>query len=371
MSSEFEIKSKRIIELLDRQRIDGVLYSERGNFAWITCGRDNHIANNTPNGVASILFTKSERVCLTSNIEAPRMELEELTGLGIKTVSYPWYDRTAAQKIVRDVIGSKRIVCDSDPLELGVNMWGPGFLELRWSLTDAEIVRYREGGKRTSSAVQAACREVKVGMSEHEVGGILDWQLRKQSLNPLVTLVAADDRIERFRHPIPTDKKVAKYVMLVTCAEYRGLISCMTRFVHFGKQSEELKKKVQAVANIDAAVILATKPGRRLSEIFGMLQKAYAENGFGEQWKLHHQGGPTGYANREAVATPDSSLVVLNNQAFAWNPSVVGVKSEDTIVVGASGGAGAQVLTQLSGDWPRVIGHYQGLTVGRADMLVV
>jgi len=106
MSSEFEIKSKKLIELLDRARLDGILYSERANFAWITCGRDNHIPNNTPQGVASILFTKTERICLTSNIEQPRMEFEELTGLGIKTVSYPWYDKLAAQKTVRDVIGS-------------------------------------------------------------------------------------------------------------------------------------------------------------------------------------------------------------------------------------------------------------------------
>jgi Xaa-Pro aminopeptidase len=368
MSSEFEIKSKKLTEFLDRQRLDGVLYSERANFAWITCGRDNHIPNNTPLGVASLLFTKTERICLTSNIEQPRMEFEELTGLGIKTISYPWYDKLAAQKALRDVIGSRRVVCDVDPLELGLNQLPPGFLELRWSLTDAEVTRYREGGRRTNLAMQSACREVKPSLSEHEVGGILDSQLRKQSLNPLVTLIAADDRIERFRHPIPTEKKVARYVMLVTCAEYRGLISCMTRFVHFGQPSADLKKKIQAVANIDAGVIISTKPGRRLSEIFGILQKSYAENGFGDQWKFHHQGGPTGYANREAVATPDSSLSVLNNQAFAWNPSVPGCKSEDTMIVTAQG---PQVVTQFSGDWPRVIGHFQNQTLPRADMLVI
>jgi len=207
MSSEFEIKSKKIVELLDRHRLDGILYSERANFAWITCGRDNHIPNNTPLGVASLLFTKTERICLTSNIEQPRMEFEELTGLGIKVVSYPWYDKLAAQKTVRDVIGSKRIVCDVDPLELGLNQPPPGFGELRWSLTDAEVTRYREGGRRTNLALQSACRDVKPNMSEHEVGGILDAQLRKQSLNPLVTLIAADDRIERFRHPIPRRRR--------------------------------------------------------------------------------------------------------------------------------------------------------------------
>jgi Xaa-Pro aminopeptidase len=368
MSSELEIKTKNLTTLFDRHRIDGLLLSERANFAWATCGRDNHIANNTPIGVASLLFTRTERVCITSNIESTRLDFEELTGLGIKTISYPWHDKLASQKIVRDVIGSKRIYCDTDPLELGLNPLPPGFLELRWSLTDAEIVRYKEGGKRTSQAMQSACRDVKPNQSEHEVAGILDSHLRKQSLNPLVTLIAADDRIERFRHPIPTDKKVARYVMLVTCSEYRGLISCMTRFVHFGQPSADLKKKIQACASIDAAVILSTKPGRRLGEIFAVLQKAYAENGFPDEWKKHHQGGPTGYANREALATPDSSFSVLPNQAFAWNPSLPGVKSEDTIVITPQG---PQVLTQLTGDWPRVIGHFQNQTVPRADMLIV
>src|SRR5205823_13220042 len=121
-----------------------------------------------------------------------------------------------------------------------------GFLELRWSLTDAEITRYREGGRRTNLAMQSAARDVKVNMTEHEVGGILDNYLRKQSLNPLVTLIAADDRIERFRHPIPTEKKIARYVMLVTCAEYRCLISCMTRFVHFCQTSSDLTKQIQS-----------------------------------------------------------------------------------------------------------------------------
>ena len=42
----------------------------------------------------------------------------------------------------------------------------PGdFAELRWSLTEAEIARYREGAKRMSAAMEETCRQIKAGDS--------------------------------------------------------------------------------------------------------------------------------------------------------------------------------------------------------------
>ena len=63
---------------------------------------------------------------------------------------------------------------------------------------------------------------------------------------------------------------------------------------------------------------------------------------------MHHQGGPAAYEPRESLATPGNAQVVLEGQAYAWNPSITGVKSEDTILVGATGN---EVLTAISG-WP-------------------
>src|SRR5690606_582828 len=134
-----------------------------------------------------------------------------------------------------------------------------------------------------------------------------------------------------------TMQKIDRYAMLVICAESAGLISSCTRFIHFGPMSADLRLKQQAVCNVDAAINLSTKPGQTLGALFGVLQKAYADNGFGDQWKLHHQGGSTGYANREVTAVPDSQETVVENQAFAWNPSITGVKSEDTILCTSNG----------------------------------
>lgn len=372
--SELRIKQQRLDELLDRHHLDGVLLGRRNNFAWITCGRDNRIVNASPAGVAFILATRDgSRVCLTNTIEAPRFATEELAGAGIQVIDWPWYDNGAAKRVLMEVIDGRKIAADeSDAGEFNHFSAGfsrlPGeFGELRWSLTPSEIQRYREGASRTSIAMEAACHRLTRGINEHEVAGILDEQVRRQKLNPIVTLIASDERIEKFRHPIAADKAVQRYVMLVTCSEFGGLITSMTRFVSFIPLSEELKQKQQAVANVDAAVNFSTRPGKTLGEMFQVLQKAYADNGHPDQWKLHHQGGSAGYAGREAVAVPGSPVTVRENQAFAWNPSITGVKSEDTVLITNDG---TEFLTTISKDWPTVTATFEDRQIQRAAILV-
>jgi Xaa-Pro aminopeptidase len=363
---ETTVKQQRLETFLERHEFDGVLLQHRANFAWITNGRDNHVPGNTPEGVAAILATADKRLCVTSEIEAPRMAQEELPGTGIEIVSVPWYDRKAQAVKLIELIAGRRIAADHDALGLGLPPLPREFAELRWSLTDEEASRYRDGGKRLSAAVEATCREMDFGASEHEIAGLLDYHVRRSGCTPTVTLVAADDRVSSFRHPIPTKKTVEHYAMLVSCAAYRGLISCVTRFVCF-RPMVELEDRLQSLAHIDAAINLSTKPGRTLGELIFILQQAYAEQGFDGEWKKHHQGGSTGYLNREVIAYPGSDTKVRTQQAFAWNPSIPGAKSEDTILCTNEG---IDILTACSDEWPTVIGRFNGQELARASILV-
>jgi Xaa-Pro aminopeptidase len=373
MDSEINIKMQRLGKFLDRHGLDGVFLNHRANFAWITCGKDNYIPSNSSNGVAGILATREGRICFTNTIEGPRFATEELAGTGIEVVTFPWYDSRAGQKKLKELISGRKFagdVTDSgncDRFGAGCVPLPDDFAQLRWALTEQEIQRYREGGKRTSAGIEAACRRIARGMNEHEIAGLLDAEVRSRALLPVVTLVAADDRIAKYRHPIPTGTHANRYCMLVTCASFGGLISNMTRFVSFEPLSAEIKKKQQAVCNVDAAVNLSTRPGKTLGEMFNVLMKAYADNGFEGEYALHHQGGSTGYAGREAFADPTSEIRVLENQAFAWNPSITGVKSEDTILCKADG---IEVLTPTSDAWPTVRGNFNGQSLDRADILV-
>jgi antitoxin VapB len=88
-----------------------------------------------------------------------------------------------------------------------------------------------------------------------------------------------------------------------------------------------------ASAQVNAALLNATRVGATSADLFAVAQAAYAAQGFAGEERFHHQGGPTGYGEREWIATPQGADVVVNNQAFAWNPSIRGGKVEDTVLL--------------------------------------
>jgi len=154
MASEIEVKTARLGEFLDNHHLDGVMLTLRSNFAWITAGKCNRIANNTPVGVATILATRDgKRVCLANRIEAPRFRDEELVGTGIEVVEFPWYDGAAGQKIVRELIGGRKIAGDSENFGLHLPQLPGDFTALRWELTPEEM----EVGRAIFSMPAALC----------------------------------------------------------------------------------------------------------------------------------------------------------------------------------------------------------------------
>jgi Xaa-Pro dipeptidase len=82
---------------------------------------------------------------------------------------------------------------------------------------------------------------------------------------------------------------------------------------------------------------------------------------------LHHQGGPAGYEPREYLGDPASTDVVSVGQAYAWNPSITGTKSEDTILVGKETN---EVLTAIP-NWPMLTVTVNRQTVTRPAILVM
>ena len=366
MPSELEIKSDRLAEFLNNCHLDGVLLQERRNFAWITGGADNHVADDTHVGGAAILATADGQVCLTTTSDAPRMELEELSGRDFEIVVVPWWDPERARRIVGDLIGGAVVACDADRFGLGLPALPGSFAELRWSLTDEEVARYRDGAGRLVRAVEETCLAMAPGTSEHEIAGLFADNARRAGCEPAVTLVAADDRIDRFRRPIPTTKRVERLAMIACSATYRGLTASVTRLVAFGGLSEDLRRRHEAVCAVDALAIMSTRPGADMAGIVLGMRAAYAERGFPDEWQQHHQGGPTGYATRELVVTPATRAAVRPQQAFAWNPTVTGTRSEDTIVATETGG---EVLT-VSDSWPVIVPAAGGHVVPRPDILV-
>ncbi len=363
MSSELNTKISKINELLGRQNLDALLIQRVDNFAWLTGGASSYVNTADNVGAASLLITPSGRYLITNNIEATRIGAEEkLVEKGWEFVISDWYQ--GADDISRLTNGLKLGTDGNYPIGIDVNA---ALTPLRMVLLPEEQNRFRGVSQLCAQAMDAAIRQVKPGMSEFEIAAILSAETQRRGPQPIVNLIATDQRIYEFRHPLPTDKILDKYAMLVLCGRQHGLVCSITRLVHFGAIPDELKRKAQAVAEIDAAMIAATRPGTTLGQIFRLTQAKYAETGFENEWQLHHQGGPAAYLPREFVATPNGDFVVHAGQAYAWNPSITGTKSEDTILVGLEGN---EIMSTIP-DWPMIDVDIDGQIIARPATLEI
>jgi Xaa-Pro aminopeptidase len=133
--------------------------------------------------------------------------------------------------------------------------------------------------------------------------------------------------------------------MLVVCAERGGLYANLTRIIDFEEPNPGTARRQEACdAILRRMREEATRPGHTLAEALAECRRFYAEEGSPDGWRDHHQGGMTGYASREVVATPETRQRIEAGQAFAWNPSLPGAKAEETFVLT---GNGPEVITPV------------------------
>jgi Xaa-Pro dipeptidase len=362
---EFAEKLSRTRSYLDRKELNAVYLKRRSNFAWITCGGDNRIVDHSEEGWSGVLITKNHAVLITDNTEMPRIVDEEIQGLPIETYEYRWY-KAELKGAIQKVCGNDNVACDIE-IE-GLKRLESDFHRIQYQLTEPERSRYRALGRMTSRTFTNIGNEIEVGMTELDVAAMVSHNLMRENIQPRLVLVACDNRISDYRHPIPTQQKISTYVMYVAVAAKWGLNLCITRFVHFQEPSAELRRKHEAIANIDARLINNTRPGRGIIDIFRQHRENYTEFGYSEEWRKLHQGGSAGYRIRDVKATCDTPETerVLLHQAYAWNPSITGIKSEDTILVLEDGN---EIISE-DDNWPLVSIFLDGKEVKRPNILV-
>lgn len=335
-------RGARLRELMDRRALDAVLMRRPENFAWHTGGGNSRVEYASPEGVADVLVTPEGEYVVTSSIEAPRMREEETPEHSV--IEYPWHE--GPEQAVRELAGAGTL--GADVAIAGAVDVSEELATLRRVLDEAEVERLREIGADLTEALGAAAAVVAPGMTEHEAAALIAAECRRRGLVATVLLAAADDRIASYRHPIPAGAVIQRRAMLVASAQRGGLYANLTRIVELEESDREVELRVAACDQILARMRdEATRPGRTLAQAFDDCRGFYADAGFPEEWRLHHQGGMTGYASREVIATPQTREVIEPGQAFAWNPSVTGAKAEETFVLTDSGPevvAGATVL---------------------------
>ena len=296
-------------------------------FAWATGGASNAVLLAQETGVAELLITAADAYVLTDEIEAQRLQEEEV-GAGWTWQIVPWAQPGAREHFVARVAGGGMLLSDR-PAPHEQSLPDEARAE-RFVLHATEHQRYREVGRLAAAAMSEALHIARPHWSEYELAGAGARALWTRGLHPALVLAAGESRLSRYRHPLPSAAPLGRCAMLVFCARQFGLYANLTRFVSFEPQSGPHDDAIMA---LEAAALNECRDGRPLSAIYQALAGAYAQMGQPDAIHEHHQGGITGYLARELLATADTRLPIRNGMALAFNPSLRGSKIEDTFLL--------------------------------------
>ncbi|MEP6850517.1 MAG: M24 family metallopeptidase [Acidobacteriota bacterium] len=361
MNSELDEKTQRITAMLSRERLDAVLLSSQHNFAWLTGGGSNGVDLSRENGIATLLITREgKRFVLASLIEIDRMFGEEVAANDFDRVDYSWQDEKRGALFVlekaRSVLMPGTAIASDVPMGKDVPSIENKIAKCRYALTENETERFRDLGRDAGRSLRAVIDRLEPGETELQIAEKMRHELSKKDIASVVTLVAADERISGFRHPIPSANRWQKTLLIVTCAKRYGLIASLSRMICVGRVPDELKARTDAAAYVYAKMLDSTRPGQTGADIYQTAASAYSERGFADEIDRHHQGGAAGYRTRDWVAHPASEDIVTANQAFAWNPSITGTKVEETCIVTERG---IEIIT-ASPDFPQILNVVNG-----------
>src|SRR5262245_15211636 len=176
---EIEAKQKRIAKLLEESKCEAVLLFDPANLAWLTGAAICQGISDSHEWPA-IYLTPDQRWLVTGSADTQRIFDAHLDGLGFQLKEWPWH--WGREQLLADIVQNRKMACDrvlanSTPL-------GPAFRRIRLTLTPPECERLKELGAAVAHALEATCRNLEVGQSEHEVAGETAHRLLKHGVTP-------------------------------------------------------------------------------------------------------------------------------------------------------------------------------------------
>ena len=336
-----------VLEKLDRMRallkerdLDAVILKKGANIAWAIGGRA-HVPTTLEMACMDLVVRPDGIEVITNKIEAERLQSEELSGIEKVTV-INWFEGRDGQLPQGERIG----IDGPDPVRVNL---ATEIETLRRDLNEFEVARFREICADSAIALGDAMRSAKKGMSEVDLAGAIAKSCWEHNVEPVVLLVAGEERLPKFRHPLPTTSPLGSRFMGVICARRKGLIASVTRIASFTKIDDESAHWYERLLDVERVFINGSRVGAKLSDVVREGVAEYRNQGFdSEEWTRHHQGGPTGYLPRDFPAHEKTEREITAHNALAWNPSGKGLKVEDTLLTTVGG---PEILT-IDPAWP-------------------
>jgi Xaa-Pro aminopeptidase len=224
---------------------------------------------------------------------------------------------------------------------------------LRKVKDDHEIDLIRKAVALAEEAFEAVRPEVKVGLTENYLAGLMVFELRSRGAMdasfPVIVAAGANSSLPHYR---PGEALVQhdQPLLFDWGAVYRGYCSDLTRTLLIGKVSEKMKKIYNVVLEAQAAAIRFLRPGVTTMQADRVARDVIERAGFGKNFG-HGLGHGLGREVHEGPAMRktggDEELrpgMIVTAEPGIYLPGEGGVRIEDDVLITHSG---CEVLSSL------------------------
>ena len=224
---------------------------------------------------------------------------------------------------------------------------------LRESKDAGEVALIKHAGEMAISALRKTLKELRPGMTELGVAGILEKALRDEGSEdfPFATIVASGPRAA-LPHARASSRVIERgdLLLLDFGAQHKGYCSDITRTVVLGKATDEQRAIYDIVRHANAVASKSVRAGMKGQDADGLARRYIEDRGYGDAFG-HSLGHGLGLEVHEAprlaktVETPLGEGAVVTIEPGIYRPGWGGVRIEDDVHLAASG---PEILTDFT-----------------------
>jgi len=234
-------------------------------------------------------------------------------------------------------------------LKTKVNTIGGVIERIRMSKDEGEIYATKKAAAIATKALTNTTPNIKPGMSESEVAGMLDFEIRKLgSTNSFETIVAFGPNASIAHHQ-PTLRKLKKNdtILIDFGAKFKGYCSDITRCFIMGKPDSFYQRAYDIVEKAQQAAIKKVKAGITIKELDSIARDiirlsdlpVYGHGtGHGTGIEIHESP----FLNPQAEGTLQVGQIITIEPGV-YIPNVLGIRIEDDCLVTKTG---CEILTR-------------------------
>ena len=214
---------------------------------------------------------------------------------------------------------------------------------------ETEIATIKAAASISSRTLRQTLEHIKPGMTESELAGMLDFQIRKLAArNSFETIVAFGPNASRPHHQ-PGRRKLRKKdaVLIDFGARYKGYCSDITRCFVVGEPTALYTRVFDIAERAQAAAIKKIRAGARLAEVDAAARETIAEadlpvygHGTGHGFGLEIHESP--FLKTDAQGRLEAGQVITIEPGI-YIPGKLGVRIEDDVLVTETG---CKILTR-------------------------